>query len=194
MFDFRRDEQPAHLQLREVHRRPVFRRAYDGELPWFSRGHSRCALASCRKCQATHRPARPMDTRAGECVAWRFAGNWRAHLLWPRENKNGGVSHHRRDGKLGAAVNFAKLEMGRLFIPAEVEHRRQVVVLGRTAWESLYYRTPIRWARSCRIDGKDSRSSACSAGTPAQAAFRPALTTSPLNPVQYPRERCTGKC
>jgi putative ABC transport system permease protein len=37
-----------------------------------------------------------------------------------------------------AAVNFAKLEMGRLFLPAEVEHRRQVVVLGRTPWESLF--------------------------------------------------------
>jgi putative ABC transport system permease protein len=37
-----------------------------------------------------------------------------------------------------AAVNFAKLEMGRLFMPAEVEHRRQVVVLGRTPWESLF--------------------------------------------------------
>jgi putative ABC transport system permease protein len=37
-----------------------------------------------------------------------------------------------------AAVNFAKLEMGRLFIPAEVEHRRQVVVLGKNPWESLF--------------------------------------------------------
>ena len=37
-----------------------------------------------------------------------------------------------------AAVNFAKLEMGRLFLPAEVDHRKQVVVLGRTAWESLF--------------------------------------------------------
>jgi putative ABC transport system permease protein len=37
-----------------------------------------------------------------------------------------------------AAVNFAKLEMGRLFIPAEVEHRRQVVVLGQNPWESLF--------------------------------------------------------
>jgi putative ABC transport system permease protein len=37
-----------------------------------------------------------------------------------------------------AAVNFAKLEMGRLFIPAEVDHRRQVVVLGRNPWESLF--------------------------------------------------------
>jgi putative ABC transport system permease protein len=40
-----------------------------------------------------------------------------------------------------AAVNFAKLEMGRLFLPVEVEHRKQVVVLGRTPWESLFPNT-----------------------------------------------------
>jgi putative ABC transport system permease protein len=37
-----------------------------------------------------------------------------------------------------AAVNFATLEMGRLFLPSEVDHRRQVVVLGQTPWESLF--------------------------------------------------------
>ncbi len=37
-----------------------------------------------------------------------------------------------------ASVNFAKLEMGRLFLPSEVDHRRQVVVLGKTPWESLF--------------------------------------------------------
>ncbi|HEY7057218.1 MAG TPA: ABC transporter permease, partial [Vicinamibacterales bacterium] len=37
-----------------------------------------------------------------------------------------------------SAVNFAKLEYGRLFIPAEVEHRREVVLLGNTAWQSLF--------------------------------------------------------
>jgi len=37
-----------------------------------------------------------------------------------------------------AAVNFAKLEQGRLFLPAEVDHRRQVAVLGRGPWESLF--------------------------------------------------------
>ena len=37
-----------------------------------------------------------------------------------------------------AAVNFAKLEMGRLFMSAEVEHRRQVVVLGNNPWQSLF--------------------------------------------------------
>ena len=37
-----------------------------------------------------------------------------------------------------AAVNFAKLELGRFFIPAEVDHRRQVVVLGQTPATSLF--------------------------------------------------------
>ncbi len=37
-----------------------------------------------------------------------------------------------------AAVNFAKLELGRLFIPAEVEHRRSVVLLGNGPWQSLF--------------------------------------------------------
>ena len=40
-----------------------------------------------------------------------------------------------------AAVNFAKIEAGRLFMPAEVEHRRQVVVLGKGPWESLFPNT-----------------------------------------------------
>src|SRR5258708_16464140 len=37
-----------------------------------------------------------------------------------------------------AAVNFAKLEAGRLFIPAEVEHRRQVVLLGNSPCQALF--------------------------------------------------------
>ena len=37
-----------------------------------------------------------------------------------------------------AAVNSAKLEYGRLFLPTEVEHRRQVVVLGNNPWQSLF--------------------------------------------------------
>ena len=37
-----------------------------------------------------------------------------------------------------AAVNFAKVEAGRLFIPAEVEHRRSVVLLGNGPWQSLF--------------------------------------------------------
>jgi putative ABC transport system permease protein len=37
-----------------------------------------------------------------------------------------------------AAVNFVKLDLGRFFIPAEVEHRRQVVVLGHAPATSLF--------------------------------------------------------
>ena len=37
-----------------------------------------------------------------------------------------------------AAVNFIKLEFGRFFLPNEVEHRRQVVVLGQTPYQSLF--------------------------------------------------------
>ena len=37
-----------------------------------------------------------------------------------------------------AAVNFIKLEFGRFFLQNEVEHRRQVVVLGQTPYQSLF--------------------------------------------------------
>lgn len=37
-----------------------------------------------------------------------------------------------------AAVNFAKLDMGRFFVNGEVDHRRQVVVLGDTPYQSLF--------------------------------------------------------
>jgi putative ABC transport system permease protein len=37
-----------------------------------------------------------------------------------------------------AAVSFLKMEMGRLFTQNEVDHRRQVVVLGQTPYQSLF--------------------------------------------------------
>jgi putative ABC transport system permease protein len=37
-----------------------------------------------------------------------------------------------------SAVSFAKLDTGRFFVSGEVEHRRQVVVLGYTAHQSLF--------------------------------------------------------
>ena len=37
-----------------------------------------------------------------------------------------------------SAVNFAKIEAGRLFTPAEVEHRAQVVILGNAPWQALF--------------------------------------------------------
>ena len=51
-----------------------------------------------------------------------------------------------------AAVNFAKIEAGRLFIPSEVEHRRNVVLLGYGPWQSLFPNTdPI--GKTVRIAG-----------------------------------------
>jgi putative ABC transport system permease protein len=37
-----------------------------------------------------------------------------------------------------SAVNFAKLEAGRLFTAADTEHRRAVVVLGNSPWKALF--------------------------------------------------------
>ena len=37
-----------------------------------------------------------------------------------------------------AAVSFVPIEIGRFFVPGEVQNRRQVVVLGQTAYQSLF--------------------------------------------------------
>jgi putative ABC transport system permease protein len=37
-----------------------------------------------------------------------------------------------------SAVNFAKVELGRMFTPAENEHRRPVVLLGYNPWQALF--------------------------------------------------------
>jgi putative ABC transport system permease protein len=37
-----------------------------------------------------------------------------------------------------AAVSFVPIEMGRFFVPGEVQNRRQVVVLGQTPYQSLF--------------------------------------------------------
>jgi putative ABC transport system permease protein len=63
-------------------------------------------------------------------------GNSRSRIYYGRERT-------KQVGILGAtenwaAVNFAKVEAGRLFIPAEVEHRRNVVLLGNGPWTSLF--------------------------------------------------------
>src|SRR3954470_564823 len=53
-----------------------------------------------------------------------------------------------------AAVNSAKLELGRLFLPSEVDHRRQVVVLGNNPWQSLFPNIdPI--GKTVRISGNE---------------------------------------
>jgi putative ABC transport system permease protein len=37
-----------------------------------------------------------------------------------------------------SAVNFAKIEAGRVFTASEVEHRAQVVILGNSPWQALF--------------------------------------------------------
>ena len=73
--------------------------------------------------------------RAGRRLARLVRQRAVPHLLRAREDESG---RHYGATENWAAVNFAKVEMGRLFTPAEVDHRRQVVVLGRNPWESLF--------------------------------------------------------
>ena len=66
--------------------------------------------------------------RAGRRLARRGPATRRSRIYYGRERTKQlsvfGATEN------WAAVNFAKVEAGRLFIPAEVEHRRDVVVLG----------------------------------------------------------------
>jgi len=63
-------------------------------------------------------------------------GNTRSRIYYGRERtKQVGVFGATENW---AAVNSAKVELGRLFIPAEVDHRRQVVLLGNGPWQSLF--------------------------------------------------------
>jgi putative ABC transport system permease protein len=70
-----------------------------------------------------------------------------------------GHERTRQVGILGAtenwsAVNFAKVEAGRVFSPAEADHRRQVVLLGNSPWKALFPNTdPI--GKTVRIAGKE---------------------------------------
>ena len=53
-----------------------------------------------------------------------------------------------------AAVSFVPIVLGRFFVPTEVDHRRQVVVLGQTAYQSLFSNVdPI--GKKVRIGGNE---------------------------------------
>src|ERR671913_1993986 len=63
-------------------------------------------------------------------------GNSRSRVYYKNEKT-------RQIGVLGAtanwsAVNFAKIEAGRVFTSAEVEHRTPVVILGNSPWLALF--------------------------------------------------------
>src|SRR4030095_13041987 len=80
---------------------------------------------------------------ARECPSVALIDVWLGMMGNARSRMYYGHERTKQLGILGAtenfaAVNFVKLEMGRFFIPGEVEHRRQVVVLGQTPYLSLF--------------------------------------------------------
>ncbi|MGH9411746.1 MAG: ABC transporter permease [Vicinamibacterales bacterium] len=83
------------------------------------------------------------DAIARECAACATVDVWLGATGASRSRMYYGHEHTTQLTIMGvtanfAAVNFAKVELGRLFIPFEVEHRRNVVVLGNTAWVALF--------------------------------------------------------
>ena len=84
-------------------------------------------------------------------------------------------SSGRRRTSLGSASST--LELGRFFTSNDVEHRRQIVVLGQTPYQSLFPNVdPI--GKKVRIGRTSSPSSASSASARARAASIPAPTIS----------------
>jgi putative ABC transport system permease protein len=97
-------------------------------------------LEVARRPNLTMEDARAIER---ECPSVALVDVWLGATGNTQERIFYGNEKTKRLGVLGAtenwaAVNFAKLEAGRLFISAEVEHRRQVVILGNTPWESLF--------------------------------------------------------
>ena len=97
-------------------------------------------LEVARRPNLTMEDARAIER---ECPSVALVDVWLGATGTVQERILYGNEKTKRLGILGAtenwaAVNFAKLEAGRLFIPAEVDHRRQVVILGNTPWQSLF--------------------------------------------------------
>ena len=97
-------------------------------------------LEVARRPNLTMEDARAIER---ECPSVALVDVWLGATGTVQERILYGNEKTKRLGILGAtenwaAVNFAKLEAGRLFIPAEVDHRRQVVILGHTPWQSLF--------------------------------------------------------
>ena len=83
------------------------------------------------------------DAVARECASCATVDVWLGATGSSRSRMYYGHEHTTQLAIMGAtanfaAVNFAKVELGRLFIPYEVDHRRNVVVLGNTAWVALF--------------------------------------------------------
>jgi putative ABC transport system permease protein len=108
-----------------------------GALSWAS---GKSFLEVARRPNLTIEDARAI---ARDCPSVAMVDVWLGVTGYSRSRVYYGSERTKQISILGAtenwaAVNFAKLEMGRLFLPGEGDHRKQVVVLGRTPWESLF--------------------------------------------------------
>ena len=97
-------------------------------------------LEVARRPNLTMEDARAIER---ECPSVAIVDVWLGAMGGARSRIFYGNERTKQVGILGAtenwaAVNFAKLELGRLFIGAEVEHRRNVVLLGNGPWLSLF--------------------------------------------------------
>src|SRR4029079_6937269 len=97
-------------------------------------------LEVARRPNLTMEDARAIER---ECPSVALVDVWRGATGQQRSRIFYGNQRTKQLGILGAtenwaAVNFAKLELGRLFIGAEVDHRRNVVLLGNGPWQSLF--------------------------------------------------------
>ena len=103
-------------------------------------GGGKSFLDVARRPNLTMEDARAIER---ECPSVAMVDVWLGAMGFNRSRVYYGNQKTRQLLVLGATenwaqVNFAPLKAGRLFIPAEVEHRRQVVVLGYTPWQALF--------------------------------------------------------
>src|SRR5438093_3392164 len=102
-------------------------------------GGGKSFLEVARRPNLTMEDARAIER---ECPSVALVDVWLGATGFNQSRVYYGHEHTTRLAILGAtenwaAVNFAPLKAGRLFMPAEVEHRRTVVVLGYTPWQAL---------------------------------------------------------
>jgi putative ABC transport system permease protein len=103
-------------------------------------GSGKSFLDVARRPNLTMEDARAIER---DCPSVAMVDVWLGATGQSRSRIYYGHEKTRQMGIIGAtanwsAVNFAKLEAGRVFTFAEDEHRRQVVILGNTPWQALF--------------------------------------------------------
>ena len=158
------------------------------------------------------RPARASwKSRGGPTSRWRTRGRSSASARRSRWSTSGSARSATRSSRIyygsertkqvgvfgatenWAAVNFAKVELGRLFIPAEVEHRRQVVLLGNGPWQSLFPNIdPI--GKTVRIGSQPVHGDRRARQAPEPGRVLDARSTTSRSSRTAPTRRSTARC